>query len=179
MGIESIFGIGGPEFLFILILAGIFLGPGRIAKVARWMGQTTAKLQNISRGFVGQLKAELDMADGADDLRDMLKEMQDLRNEVNTLQNQLSTTLKDASTETTSSLNELAELTNSIRPPSFDEELPQIASNGNGAGTDSEHNAEEPLPEIGSLSKNGNSENGVTAAPPPLPTPIEVEDDPE
>lgn len=176
MGIDSIFGIGGPEFLFILILAGIFLGPGRIAKVARWMGQTTAKLQNISRGFVGQLKAELDMADGADDIRDMLREMQDLRTEVNSLQNQLSTTLKDASAETTSSLNELAELTNSIRPPSFDEEPPQIGSNGNGANGSSE----ESLPQIAPPSlQNGSGGNGAAAPPPPLPTPIEIEDDPE
>ena len=178
MGIDSIFGIGGPEFLFILILAGIFLGPGRIAKVARWMGQTTAKLQNISRGFVGQLKSELDMADGADDIRDMLREMQDLRSEVNSLQNQLSTTLKDASAETTSSLNELAELTNSIRPPSFDEEASKIGSNGNGSNASSE----ESLPQIAPptlQNGNGSGENGIAAPPPPLPTPIEIEDDPE
>ena len=178
MGIESIFGIGGPEFLFILVLAGIFLGPGRIAKVARWLGQTTAKLQNISRGFVGQLKAELDMADGADDLRDMLKEMQDLRNEVNTLQNQISGTLQEATAETTSSLNELAELTNSIRPPSFDEEPPQITNNAK-----EPESGEDSLPQIAPPSfQNGQNGAGATHSEPslpPLPTPIDVEDDPE
>lgn len=175
MGIESIFGIGGPEFLFILILAGIFLGPGRIAKVARWLGQTTAKLQNISRGFVGQLKAELDMAEGSEDLRDMLKEMQDLRNEVNNLQSQISTTLKDATDETAGSFNELAELTNSIRPPTFDEEVPQIAppkgtenSIANGSSSNGSSSPE-----------NQKQAPAVPPAPPPLPTPVNIEDDPE
>lgn len=168
MGIDSIFGIGGPEFLFILILAGIFLGPGRIAKVARWMGQTTAKLQKISQGFMSQLKAELDMGEGTEDLRDMLKEMQDLRQEVNNLQNQLTTTLKDATSETENSLNQLAELTNSIRPPTFAENPPQIGSNGNGSENSVATNGTQPPP----------SDDDVPAvAPPPLPSPIAIEDD--
>ncbi|MFT5193167.1 MAG: sec-independent protein translocase protein TatB [Cellvibrionaceae bacterium] len=172
MGIESIFGIGGPEFLFILILAGIFLGPGRIAKVARWMGQTTAKLQTISRGFLGQLKSELDMGEGTEDLRDMLKEMQDLRSEVSNLQNQISTTLSDATAETKGSLNQLAELTNSIRPPSFDADPIQEANEAKSKAEPSPI-----LPKPIDSPKNGSSENGAAVVPPPLPTPLSIEDD--
>ncbi|MEM9775336.1 MAG: hypothetical protein AAF902_12200 [Chloroflexota bacterium] len=162
----SILGIGGPEFLFILILAGIFLGPGRIAQVARWLGNTTAKLQLISRGFMNQLKAELDMAEGQEDLRDMLKEMQDLRNEVNNLQSQISQTLKEATDDTG---NAFEEFSNSIRPPTFEaEETAPAAQNGTN--------------EIAPPAPNGNGSNGSkpsTPAMPPLPTPIAVEDDPE
>lgn len=159
----SILGIGGPEFLFILILAGIFLGPGRIAQVARWLGKTTAQLQLISRGFMNQLKSELDMAEGQEDLRDMLKEMQDLRKEVNSLQSQITDSLKEASADTG---NAFEELSNSIRPPTFEPE-----ADANQIGRDAP-----------SALQNGNGSNGSTksaSAMPPLPTPITVDDDPE
>ncbi len=174
MGIDSFFGIGGPEFLFILILAGIFLGPGRIAKVARWLGQTTAKLQAISRGFVGQLKEELDMADGQEDLRDMLREMQDLRSEVTNLQNQLGSTLKDASADTEASFNELKELTNSIKPPTFEE---NSISNGSQNGSAPDENSIAKA-ENGAA-KPASKKSSEPPTPPSLPKPITIEDDPE
>ena len=60
---DSVFGIGLPEFILIMLIAGIVMGPERIARTARWLGKTTAQLQAISRGFVRQLTAEIDGAD--------------------------------------------------------------------------------------------------------------------
>ncbi|MCP5098981.1 MAG: twin-arginine translocase subunit TatB, partial [Chloroflexi bacterium] len=60
---DSFFGIGFPELVTILILAGIVMGPARIGRVARWLGRTTAQLQTISRGFMRQLSAELESVD--------------------------------------------------------------------------------------------------------------------
>ena len=51
------------EFVVILLLAGIVLGPERIRDVARWLGKTTAQLRAVSRGFMQQLSAELDAVD--------------------------------------------------------------------------------------------------------------------
>ncbi len=188
MGIDSFFGIGGPEFFFILILAGIFLGPGRIAKVARWLGQTTAKLQLISRGFMTQLKDELDMADGQEDLRDMLKEMQDLRSEVTNLQNQIGTTLKEATADTEASLTELK---NSIAPPTFDPETdeqgdaPESAESAPSSGVeDNDYLAAENSIRPPSLENGQNGSNGNLNGNPPkkkasLPKPIQVDGDPD
>ncbi|MEM8858038.1 MAG: hypothetical protein AAGD96_06945 [Chloroflexota bacterium] len=163
MGIDSIFGIGGPELLFILVLAGIFLGPGRIAQIARWLGKTTARLQLISRGFMNQLKSELDMAEGQEDFRDMLKEMQDLRNEVNNLQSQITQSLNEATEDTG---NAFEELNNSIRPPTFDASQATNGQNGQAEA--------EPPP-----NGNGSSSTSSMPSPPPLPTPITIEDDSE
>lgn len=182
MGIESFFGIGGPEFFFILILAGIFLGPGRIAKVARWLGQTTAKLQLISRGFMTQLRDELDMAEGQEDFRDMLKEMQDLRAEVTNLQNQIGASVKEATADTEASLNELK---NSIAPPTFEPAVDE-ANNDEPAEVAqlSETIEEHPSIKPPTLENGKNGSNGSVNGDKPkkkagLPKPIQVEGDPE
>ena len=79
---DSFFGIGAPELILILFLAGIVMGPQRIRQVAYWLGKTTAQLQAIARGFSRQLNAELDAVDGSGELRDTMKEMQDLRRQM-------------------------------------------------------------------------------------------------
>lgn len=84
----NVLNIGFQELLFILILAGLVMGPQRIRVVARWLGQTTAKLRGISTQFMAQLNSELDGSEredlkGAlDDIRSLQKELRDLRREV-------------------------------------------------------------------------------------------------
>lgn len=154
MGIDSIFGIGGPELFVILVIAGIVLGPKRIAGVARWLGKTTAYLQNVSRGFANQLRQELDGLDDGGDLKDMLNEVTNLRNEVNSLQKQLSGQVTDAVSET-------QEAVNSIQPPKTIEQPkpPVTPTIGNGA--------------------NGTSATDTAAGEtaPQLPKLVDVEDD--
>lgn len=88
MGGFSIFGIGFGELIFILIFAGVFLGPQRIRTVARAMGKYTAYLQRAMRQFRTQLTSELDTAEQAElraalaDIRDLQKQMSDLRGEL-------------------------------------------------------------------------------------------------
>jgi Sec-independent protein translocase protein TatA len=74
---DSIFGIGLPELMVILLLAGLFMGPHRIRRVARTLGYWTAQLQTISRQFARQLNTELDSLDSGEmkgALQDVLKE---------------------------------------------------------------------------------------------------------
>ncbi len=84
----NLFNIGFGELLFIMVLAGLVLGPQRIRQIARLLGEWTAKLQNISRQFRNQLNSELDAADredlkGAmDDIKDLRRQVQELRREL-------------------------------------------------------------------------------------------------
>ena len=86
---DSFLGIGLPELVLILVIAGIVMGPERIGVAARWLGKTSAQLQAISRSFVNQLNAELDGIQDADEIRGALRDMQDLRDQVEQLKKEL------------------------------------------------------------------------------------------
>ena len=88
---DSFFGIGFPELVMILILAGIVMGPQRIRSVARQLGRFVAQMQDISNQFKRQLNAELDaldateVKDAVDDVRALQQELRSLRKEVTRL----------------------------------------------------------------------------------------------
>jgi len=153
---DSFFGIGFPEFATILILAGIIMGPQRMGQVARWLGKTTAQLQAISRGFARQLSAELDSIDDGGEMKSALADIQDLRRQLTDLRGELRT-------QTTGVLQEgkdaIKEIERSILPPKLSN--PLRLDNEAEAGED--------------VSK---SENGASSAP-QLPSPIDIQDDPE
>ena len=79
---NDIFGIGLPELAVILIIAGVVMGPQRVAEVARWLGRFTAQMQDISRQLARQLNAELAALDDGGDVRGALDEVQALRKQV-------------------------------------------------------------------------------------------------
>lgn len=73
---DSLFGIGLPELIAILLIAGIVMGPERIVQAARWLGKVSAKAQGVLQGFVTQLNSELDTVDSGGELRAMIGDMQ-------------------------------------------------------------------------------------------------------
>jgi sec-independent protein translocase protein TatB len=85
---DSVFGIGLPELVVILMLAGLVMGPHRIRQVARTLGYWTAQLQSISRQFARQLNSELDSLDSGEmkgtlrDVRELQRELEALRSEL-------------------------------------------------------------------------------------------------
>lgn len=168
--------IGSYELIFILVLAGIVMGPKRIANFASWLGKTTAYLQNISRGFAAQLKNELEAIDGDGDMKDMLSEMRTLQQEVNTLRQQINETATSAITQTKTAADETRTVVNrSIRPPSFAD---SNGSENNGVPDD----GEEPSPSSPPSSQQSNGTSLPAADPPPppkLPNLVEVPDDEE
>ena len=85
---DSFFGIGLPELILILLLAGMVMGPQRIREVARKLGRITAQLQRISREFARQLNAELDTLDGQE-VTDSLSELRQLQDELQALRREL------------------------------------------------------------------------------------------
>jgi sec-independent protein translocase protein TatA len=85
---DSFFGIGLPELVLILLLAGLVMGPHRIRQVARVLGRITAQLQRISREFARQLNAELDAVDSGE-MKGALNDVRSLQEEVEALRREL------------------------------------------------------------------------------------------
>lgn len=91
---DSFFGIGFPELVFILVLAGLVMGPQRIRDVARTLGRFVGQMQAISRQFTDQLNRELDAMDSEEmkgaieDMRQLRREMDDLRRQVRSIPDQ-------------------------------------------------------------------------------------------
>lgn len=85
---DSFFGIGFPELVLILLLAGMVMGPQRIRQVARTLGRLVAQVQGISREFTRQLNAELDAIDNKE-MRGTINDVNELRRQVAELQQQV------------------------------------------------------------------------------------------
>ncbi|MCB0037681.1 MAG: twin-arginine translocase TatA/TatE family subunit [Anaerolineales bacterium] len=164
--VDSIFGIGPMELVVILVIAGIVMGPQRIAQVARWLGKFTAQMQAISRGFALQLRNELDSIDDGGELKEALKEVRNLQQEVSQLRREVTGTATGALKETSDVINETKAafketeeiVQNSIHPPQF--EMPEV-----------DEAEEEPE----KVSANGQH----PPAPPKLPKALDIPDDPE
>lgn len=78
---DSIFGIGAPELIFILLLAGLLMGPHQIRRVARLLGLWTARAQRTYRGFMAQLNDEIDALEG-EEIREAAREVRNLGRQV-------------------------------------------------------------------------------------------------
>ncbi len=67
---DNIFGIGMNELIIIFVLAGIVLGPERLARVAREAGKHIRNLKAYFHLFTGELKAELDILDDLKEIKE-------------------------------------------------------------------------------------------------------------
>ncbi|HEY6074216.1 MAG TPA: twin-arginine translocase TatA/TatE family subunit [Anaerolineales bacterium] len=70
---DSILGIGGNELIIILVLAAIVLGPERLARSAREIGKFVRNVKAYFSTLSGELKAELDVLDEVNKLKNDLK----------------------------------------------------------------------------------------------------------
>lgn len=131
---DSFFGIGAPELIFILLLAGIVMGPQRIRQVAFWLGRTTAQLQAVARGFSRQLNAELSAADDSGEIGAALREMQELRRQVADLKREVTSVAAVPLKEGQQMMQETRQtVENSIKPPHLGREAATDAdANGRG-----------------------------------------------
>jgi Sec-independent protein translocase protein TatA len=159
---DSIFNIGGPELLMILLLAGIVMGPKRIQVVAHWLGRMTAQLQAISRGFARQLNAELAAVDEGGELKGSFDEIQELRRQLNDLKKEITSVAVSPVNEIKSTVEETREMANrNIMPPHF------------GAATKKTDETEE-------MDADDDESDSILPSPPStLPSVIDVADDPD
>jgi Tat protein translocase TatB subunit len=161
---DSFFGIGLPELVLILIVAGIVMGPERIGQTARWLGRTTAQLQKISRGFIRQLNQELDSSGDGQAIKETMQELQQLRKELSDLKGEFTQSTRSA---TRAGQQAFDDIQNSIKPPNL--KPPTLSSppknegivNGNRDVTDEQNSAAD------------------ATAVPQLPSLLDVPDDPE
>ncbi|MEJ2302278.1 MAG: Sec-independent protein translocase protein TatB [Anaerolineales bacterium] len=68
----EILGIGSTEFLVIMLLAAIVLGPERLARVAREAGKLVRNLKAYFNSLSDELKNELEVLD---DLNEVKREL--------------------------------------------------------------------------------------------------------
>ncbi len=56
------FNVGGPEVLVILVVALIVLGPQKLPKAVRSVGNVMAELRRMSSGFQEEIRSALDVS---------------------------------------------------------------------------------------------------------------------
>lgn len=154
---DSFFGIGLPELVFILILAGLVMGPQQIRRVARTLGRFIGQMQDISAQFKDQINRELDAMD-SEEMKGAIEDVRLLREEMNELRRQV----------------------RSI-PEQYIREGRAAASEGQRAFTEGQRT----FKPVSRSAPRGQVDNNLEGLPTPLPvpdnlpTPIEVADDPE
>lgn len=183
---DNIFGIGLPEFVLILIIAGMVMGPERIARAARSLGVLTARLQGVSRSFFRQLNAELDSVDESGELKSTVEELNQLRRQVADLRNEVFSITTGAATEGKRAISEIkGEAERSIMPPNPLTGSRRIKPTPHDAAPAP---ADAPIYRPPSLfdgdaavNPTDRSANGAPAVNPPanLPKRIDVPDDPD
>ena len=129
---DSFFGIGAPELILILIIAGMVMGPERIVRTARWLGRTSAQLQGISRTFMRQLNAELTGIDNEGEMTNAWGEVQDLRRQLADLKKEITSVATQPVKEGQQAIRDARdEVENTIKPPTIgkdvspEEEIPE------------------------------------------------------
>lgn len=161
---DSFFGIGAPELVLILVIAGMVMGPERIGRTARWLGRTSAQLQSISRAFIRQLNAELDGDGETSEIKAAWNDMQEMRQQIEDLKGEFMTVTRSALNEGNGALKGIQEeIERTIAPPAILKKVPEV--NENSVKSD-------PTPILSDQAQS---------SPPPiqLPNRVAVPDDPE
>ncbi len=170
---DNVFGIGLPELLLIMIIAGMVMGPERIARTARTLGGLTAKLQSVSRTFLRQLNAELDAVDEDGQLRSTVDELQQLRRQVAELRGEIMNLAGNTANETQQVMRDIKqEAERAIMPPGL------AAATAPAPPALLKETAVHRPPSLlgGDAPANGRP---ATAPPPGLPRLLDVDDDPD
>ncbi len=66
-------GIGSTELIVVLLLAGIVLGPERLARTARELGRFVRNVKNYFSTLSSELNSELDLLDDLKEVQNELK----------------------------------------------------------------------------------------------------------
>lgn len=182
---DSVFGVGLPELILLIVLASMVMGPERIVRYARMLGAMTARLQSVSRAFLRQLNAELDSVDSSGELRETLDELQLLRRQVAELRAEVLTIAGGTAAEGKQVMRELKQAQNAIMPPNLLAAARETRAANGATPAPAETSAPNPavyrppslFPEA---TDSRPAANGVPPAPAAaLPRRVDISDDPD
>lgn len=177
---DSVFGVGLPEFILILVIAGMVMGPERIVRMARTLGALTARLQNISRSFMRQLSMELDSVDETGSLRGTAEELKRLQKEVSDLRDEVfSLTAGDRTAGRKRVKRAGHESGNSIMPPAASLFKATGPTAPTASGNSTITRPPSLTPDIEKPTQSADSGSVSINRPPKLPKRIEIAEDPD
>ncbi len=99
------FDIGSTEFLFIVIIAIIVLGPDKLPEALKTTGKTIGKLKRMWRDATADIRKEIELEDMKEEMKQYKEELQKLQKQVGTDTSQINKGLTN--------LNDLTALGNS------------------------------------------------------------------
>lgn len=91
--------LGGPEIIFILVLALLLFGPRKLPQIGRTVGKTLAELRKATNDFRSTLEHEIEteqLHEARDQLQSVAKTAQDAVNDVNRVAREPQSGLGDA-----------------------------------------------------------------------------------
>lgn len=176
---DSFFGIGLPEFVLILVIAGMVMGPERIVRMARTLGVVSARLQNISQSFFRQLGAELDSVDDTGALRSTAEELKLLKKQVADLRDEVFTLTGDVVTPRKAPKATNGAAGNSIMPPSLAASLPHSSSVASSENKSSANRPSQPVPQTPVRSDVDRAADARVIHSHQLPRRVDIPEDPD
>ncbi len=176
---DSFFGIGLPEFVLILVIAGMVMGPERIVRMARSLGVVTARLQNISRTFLRQLSAELDSVDDTGALRSTAEELKQLKQQVADLRDEVFTLAGEGIAPQKAPKTINGATRNSILPPTL--AAPQQSQGKSQGKAVPEIKNTAPVPTSQKITRSSieGAPDARIGRPPHLPRRVDIPEDPD
>lgn len=179
---DNIFGVGLPELVLILAIAGMVMGPERIVRAARSLGVLVARMREVSRSFFQQLNAEMDSIDQSGELKETIEELNQLRRQVSDLRDEVLLMATGTAASDKPSIDKLKlEDDHSILPPDLSAGSRRPPATGDGGnlvhrppsllGDDSPQHA-----------SRGTANSTAVAVPPPSikrPKRVEISEDPD
>ncbi len=83
------FDIGSTEFLFIIIIAIIVLGPDKLPEALKTTGRLIGKAKRMWRDATADIRKELELEDMKEEMKKYKEELQKLQHQVNSDTNEI------------------------------------------------------------------------------------------
>lgn len=172
---DSIFGIGIPELILILVIAGLVLGPKQIQAIARNLGRFIGGIRNMSGDLREIARAVSTELDTIDDVKAAKQDLATLQQQLTALQKDINVARQELLKDTTGSVAQKSVAQKSAaqtpapdqsaQPPEQEARANRFPENGNQIAPPMPQR--EPAPD----------DEAPVSAEAPLPNPIAVPDD--
>jgi Sec-independent protein translocase protein TatA len=158
---DSIFGIGIPELVLILIIAGLILGPKQIQAVSRSLGRVVGMIRGMTgdiRNIARTLSAELD---GIEDIKEAKRDLLSLQKQLGELQREFDHAKRELLTESKSAVKDfeqaISDATGKVTAVAVSDSIPEVDEAQDKANAAIGANAQNELEIAARYPENGNS----------------------